>query len=58
MKSRKICENGIIRDMTPDEIAELEALAHDAPMPPPTAEERLEALEGVVLEILGVNTNG
>lgn len=57
MKSRKICENGIIRDMTPEEIAELEALAQEAPMPP-TAEERLEALESVVLEILGVTTNG
>lgn len=58
MKSRKICENGIIREMTQEEIAEIEALAHDAPMPPPTAEERLEALESVVLEILGVTTNG
>ena len=26
--------------------------------PPPTAEERLEAIEGVVLEILGVTPNG
>lgn len=58
MKRKKICENGIIRDMTPEEIAELEALAHDAPMPPPTEEERLDALESAVLEILGVTTNG
>ena len=58
MKSRKICENGIIRDMTPDEIAELEALAHDAPLPPPTAEERLEALESAMLELMGVTPNG
>lgn len=50
--------NGEYIEMTPEEIAELEALAHDEPMPPPTAEERLEALEGVVLEILGVTTNG
>lgn len=54
----KICENGIIRDMTPEEIAELEALSQEKPLPPPTAEERLEALESVVLEILGVTTNG
>lgn len=58
MKSRKICENGIIREMTPEEIAELEAFAHDAPMPPPTEEERLDALERAVLEIMGVTTNG
>ena len=58
MKNRKICENGIIRDMTPEEIAELEALAQDAPMPEPTAEERLDAVERAVLEMLGVTTNG
>lgn len=58
MKSRKICENGIIRDMTPEEIAELEAITHDVPMPPPTEEERLDALESAVLEILGVNVDG
>ena len=44
--------------LTDDEIAELEALAQDAPMPPPTEAERLEALEIVVLEILGVKTDG
>ena len=58
MKSRKICENGIVRDMTPEEIAELEALAHDAPLPPPTTEERLDAVERAVLELMGVTTNG
>lgn len=57
MKSMKVCENGIIRDMTPEEIAEYEALAQEAPMPP-TAEERLEALESAVLEMMGVTTNG
>lgn len=58
MKSMRVCENGAIREMTPDEVAEFEALAKDAPMPEPTAEERLDALESVVLEILGVTTNG
>lgn len=58
MKNRKICENGIIRDMTPEEVAEFEALAQDEPMPPPTTEERLDAVERAVLEILGVTTNG
>ena len=54
----KICENGIIRDMTPEEIAEYGALAHEAPMPEPTAEERLEALESALLELMGVTPNG
>lgn len=50
----KICENGIIREMTPSEIAELEALAAEQPVPEPTAEERLAALEEAMLELLGV----
>lgn len=54
----KICENGIIREMTPEEVAEYEALAQEAPMPLPTEAERLDALESAVLEILGVTTNG
>lgn len=41
----KICENGIIRDMTVEEIAELERLAAEQPAPEPTAEERIVALE-------------
>lgn len=41
----KICENGIYRDMTAEEIAELEKLAAEVPTPEPTAEERIAALE-------------
>ena len=41
----KIYENGIYRDMTPEEIAEMEKLAAEAPMPEPTPEERIAALE-------------
>lgn len=41
----KICENGIYRDMTADEIAELEKLAAEQPAPEPTSEERIAALE-------------
>ena len=41
----KICENGIIRDMTAEEIAELEQLAAEHPAPEPTAEERIVVLE-------------
>ena len=45
MDSMKICENGIIRDMTAEEIAELEALAAEQPAPEPTPEERIAVLE-------------
>ena len=41
----KICENGIIRDMTAEEIAELEKLATEQPTPEPSPEERIAALE-------------
>ena len=41
----KICENGIIRNMTAEEIAELERLAAEQPAPEPTAEERIAVLE-------------
>lgn len=41
----KIRENDIIREMTTEEIAQLEQLAADQPAPEPTAEERIAALE-------------
>lgn len=41
----KICENGIIRDMTAEEVAELEKLVTEMPAPEPTPEERIAALE-------------
>ena len=50
----KIFENGVAREMTPEEIAELERLQAEMPKPEPTAEERLSALEEAMLELLGV----
>lgn len=41
----KIFENGVVRDMTAEEIAELEKLATEMPAPEPTPEERIAALE-------------
>ena len=41
----RICENGIIRDMTAEEVAELEKLAAEMPTPEPSPEERIAALE-------------
>ena len=49
--------NGQYVEMTPEEVAEYEALAQEAPIPEPTAEERLEAIEAAVLEMLGVTPN-
>ncbi len=50
----KKCINGEYIEMTPEEIAELEAMAAEMPAPEPTAEERLAALEDAMLELLGV----
>ena len=46
--------DGEYLEMTPEGVAELEAVAAEMPAPEPTAEERLEALEEAMLELLGV----
>lgn len=50
----RICENGIIRDATPEEEAALRAAAEEAQAPEPTMEDRMAALESAMLEMLGV----
>lgn len=44
----------VYRDATPEEEAEHERMAAEAEGHEPTAEERLEALEAVMLEMIGV----
>lgn len=41
----RILENGVYRDMTPEEIAALEAQASDTPAPELTIEERVGKVE-------------
>lgn len=41
----RVYDNGIYRDATPEEIAAIEQERENAPIPEPTAEERLAALE-------------
>ena len=48
----KIFENGVVRDMTAEEVAELEKLAAEQPAPDPTPEERIAALEQDNAELL------
>ena len=45
-----VYDNGIYRDMTPEEIAEWEQSISDTPAPEPTAEERIAALEQELAE--------
>lgn len=55
-----VWQNGtcIKRDMTAEEIAELERLQEEMLEPEPTPEDRLEALESAMLELMGVVTDG
>lgn len=58
----RICISGIYRDMTPEEIAALEAQATEAPAPAPTPEEEIATLKAqlTALEtiLLGGETDG
>lgn len=45
MQTYRICDNGIYRDMTPEEIAALEAQTAEQPEPTPTIEERVGKVE-------------
>ena len=57
-ESMKKYINGKYIEMTPEEIAELQAVADNQPTPEPTAEERLEAIESALLELMGVDVDG
>ena len=46
--SYRIYDNGIYRDMTAEEIAELEKIQSEAPAPTPTIEERMASVEETV----------
>lgn len=41
----KIDMNGVVREMTAEEIAEMERMAAEMPMPEPSEAERIAALE-------------
>lgn len=41
----KIFENGVVRNMTPEEIAEIKTQQPEAPAPTPTIEERVGKVE-------------
>lgn len=48
----KVYENGKLRELTAEEIAELERMAAEMPEPEPTAEERIAELEEALALIL------
>ena len=50
--------NGVIVEMTEEEIKKMEEEAAEIGEMPPTDAERLETLEGAILELAGVLFNG
>lgn len=50
MSRPMIDDNGVIRPVTPAELAEFERLAEQMPKPEPTPEERIAALEKALAE--------
>lgn len=47
----RIFKNGIYRDMTADEIAEMEALAAEMPEMPIAPDERMDEIEAAIMEL-------
>lgn len=54
----KINYNGITREMTPEEIAEMERMAAVFPAPEPTAEERMNEIEAALIELASMLAGG
>lgn len=50
----KICENGIYRELTAEEITEMQVSPPETPAPEPTLEERIAALERDNMELRNV----
>lgn len=53
----KINDNGIVREMTAEELAEMQAQAADLPNTGPSDSDRLAALESAVLAMMEVQKN-
>ena len=54
----KININGVVREMTPNEIAEFERMAAEMPQPDPTPEDRMNEIEAALIELAAMLTGG
>ena len=52
----RVCENGNYRDMTQEEIIELEALAASMHDPETTTDDRLDEIESAMIELAALMT--
>lgn len=54
----KININGVTREMTAEEIAEMERMAAEMPRPDPTPDERMTQLEAALIELAAIIAGG
>lgn len=54
----KININGIVREMTVEEVTEFERLAASIPPPEPTPEERMNEIEAALIELAAMLAGG
>ena len=54
----KINVNGVTREMTADEVAEMERMAADMPPDEPSTEERMDEIEAALIELAAMLAGG
>lgn len=54
----KININGITREMTAEEVAEMERMAAEMPEPEPTPDERMTQIEAALIELAAMMAGG
>lgn len=54
----KININGVTRDMTPEETAEMQRLQAQIPDPEPTPEQRMDEIENALIELAAMLAGG
>lgn len=54
----KVNDNGIVREATPKEIAEMEQMAAEFPAPEPTTEDRMNEIEAALIELASMLAGG
>lgn len=54
----RVYDNGVYRDATPTEIAEMERMAAEMPQPEPTPEERMTEIEAALIELAAMMAGG
>ena len=54
----RVYDNGKYRDMTTEEIAEMERMAAEMPKPEPSPEQRMNEIEAALIELAAMMAGG